>query len=158
MKRVTASMRRKSLRAALLCGAVSVFSAVGTAWADTPECGSVLTDTSRPVDAWRDLARQCLAAACTQEAQELQLEPDATARFMAMCLVDESEQVSGGEPAGSAVAAPVRSLEIACTAGQPCSDPGEALEATAAGVMTGGRASSGHTFVRVPRINEVIER
>ena len=158
MNRVAASEAVSAMRLALGSALLCALLAPGTAWAEVPDCGNVLTDTSRSIAARRALANQCLVSACRQEAQELQLAPDATARYIKMCVVDDAAQSLAGEPAGSAAAAPAGSLDIACAAGENCSDPSLEFEATASGVAASGRASPGHTFVRVPRINETIER
>lgn len=132
---------------------------VGPVLADTPACVSVLTDTSLSEAARRELSTQCLQTSCEREAQELQLASDATARFMKMCLKDQGDLVSGqvvtsGPVAGSAANAG----GVTCSTDAQCADLSSTLEATAVGLRAGSRADSGHTFVRVPRINEVIER
>lgn len=137
--------------------AVALLAAVPPA-AATPECGSVLTDTSRPLSQRRDLARTCLAIACREEAQDLGLAQDATDRFMKMCAVDQSAQVLAGEPSGGGSGGPADTGDIACASGVACKDPSADFEATAAGMTAGGGATSGHSFVRVQRIAETLER
>lgn len=127
--------------------------------ADTPACGSVLSDTSLSKATRRELTSQCLQASCEQEAQELQLAPDATARFMKMCLTDEGDLASGQVATTGAVADSAANADrVTCSTDAQCADASSTLEATAVGLRAGSRASSGHTFVRVPRINEVIDR
>lgn len=127
--------------------------------ADTAACGGVLTDTGLSTAARRELATQCLKESCQQEAQELQLAPEATARFMTMCLTDEFELVSGQVATTGRGAAPaVNASAITCPTDDACADMTSGLDATAAGLRAGSRANAGHSFVRVPRINEVIER
>ena len=137
--------------------AVALFTTVPPA-AAAPDCGSVLTDTARPLSQRRDLARECLVIACREEAQDLRLAPDATDRFMKMCVVDQSAQVLAGEPAGETTGGPASTGDIACASGARCKDPSADFEATAAGMSAGGRPTSGHSFVRVQRITETLER
>ena len=130
----------------------------GPVLADTPLCGSVLTDTSLSGAARREATTQCLQASCEQEARELQLASDATARFMKMCVADEGDLASDQATTSARLAdSAAGTFDGACTTDAQCADASSTLEATAAGMRAGGRTNSGHTFVRVPRINEVIE-
>ena len=130
-----------------------------SALADAPDCGSVLLDTSRPLEERRALALQCLQSGCRDEARELSLEPDAVDRFMAMCTQDQFDVVSA-DTTGTSNKDAVDSLAriIACARGEGCADIETGLEATATGLGRAGTSDAGHTFVRVQRINEVIER
>ena len=127
----------------------------GPVLADTPACASVLTDTSLSKAARRALSTQCLQASCRQEAQDLQLASDATARFMKMCLADESDLALGPATTNVRVADTASgTFDVMCATDAQCADASSTLEATAAGMRAGSRPSPGHTFVRVPRINE----
>lgn len=130
-----------------------------SALADAPDCGSVLLDTSRPLEERRALALQCLQSGCRDEARELSLEPDAVDRFMAMCTRDQFDVVSA-DTTRTSDKDTVDSLAriMACARGEGCTDIDSSLEATATGLGRAGRSDAGHTFVRVQRINEVIER
>lgn len=147
------TVKRASSRWALLLA----LPVIGPVWADAPDCGSVLTDTSRSLEARRALVRQCLASACRQEAAELALQPDAMARFMGMCTVDQFDLVSAEAPSTGRLPARGGAAD-ACVETGACADFNASLEATAAGMGSGGRPEAGHTFVRVQRITEVIER
>lgn len=130
-----------------------------SALAGGPDCGSVLTDTSRSLEDRRALAVECLQSSCREEARDLALVPDAAARFMAMCTRDQFDQVSGDETRSTrSDDADSHARDIACARGEGCVDMDSGLEATAAGLGGAGRADAGHTFVRVQRIDEVIER
>ena len=130
-----------------------------SALAGPPGCDSVLVDTSRPLEERRALALQCLQSNCRDEARELALEPDAVDRFMAMCTRDQSDVVSA-DTTGTGNEDGVDGLakSIACARGEGCTDIETGLEATATGLGRAGTSDAGHTFVRVQRINEVIER
>lgn len=158
MKRAAASKTVHRMRLSQGCVLAYMLLMAGTAWAEVPDCGSVLTDASRSIAARRELASQCVAAACKQEAQELQLAPEATARYLKMCLIDDAEPLLAGEPAVNAAAVSADGPDIACAPGERCSDPSVELEATASGVVANSSASPGHTFVRVQRINETRQR
>lgn len=125
------------------------------ALAAPPDCGNVLLDTSRTLQERRVLAAQCQRSACMQEARELQLAPQAESRYLAMCTEDLFDEVASAS-AASADTAHVSARD--CLASEACKDLDAALEPTAAGMSAGRRSDGGHTFVRVPRINEVIER
>jgi hypothetical protein len=76
-----------------------------------------------------------------------------------MCLADQSDVVSGeGSPSGTVADARTTAGDAACVTGTECKDLSVDLDATAGGLRSGGRADAGHSFVRVPRINEVLER
>lgn len=162
MKRLGSLSRgRQTMRWSSLVVLILTAVPSGPVFAGSPDCSSVLTDTSRPVSARRELARQCLASACTQEARDLELAPEATARFMAMCLADQFDVVSGERSttgAGTVADASATAANAACVAGMECKDLSVDLEATAGGLRAGSTADAGHSFVRVPRINEVLER
>jgi len=158
MKRAAASKTVHRMRLSRGCALAYMLLMAGTAWAEVPDCGSALTDTSRPIAARRELASQCVAAACKQEAQELQLAPEATARYLKMCMAEDVAHSLASEPAGSVVAASAGGLDMACASGERCSDPSVALEPTASGIVSSGMGSPGHTFVRVQRINETRQR
>jgi hypothetical protein len=78
---------------------------------------------------------------------------------MEMCLADQSDVVSGeGSTPGTVADARTTAGDAGCVTGTECKDLSMDLEATAAGLRSGARADAGHSFVRVPRINEVLER
>lgn len=129
--------------------------AAGPALAAPPDCANVLLDTSRTLQERRVLAAQCQRSACTQEARELQLAPDAEVRYLAICTEDRfDEGVSASQVSADTPHVATRD----CLASEACKDLDAGLEPTAAGMSAGRRSDAGHTFVRVPRINEVIER
>ena len=123
--------------------------------ADAPDCPNVLLDASRPLKERRALALQCQQVACEHDAKELQLAPDAERRYMATCMEDHFDQIAsaGSQPLPAADAA-----TRDCLASADCKDLEGGLDATAAGLSAGRGSDAGHTFVRVQRINEVIER
>ena len=165
--RISSDMKRtgslmyweKTMRLAGRIALIFVAVSSGPAVAGSLDCSSVLTDTSRSLSARRELARECLASACRQEARDLELAQEATSRFMEMCLADQSDVVSGeGSPSGTVADARTTAGDAACVTGTECKDLSMDLEATAAGLRSGARADAGHSFVRVLRINEVLER